>query len=275
MKAVVTGHLGMIGRNLSTRLTLLNYEVMGIGREQERTADHLINDFNPDVIFHCGAEIYDSGKMMSTNVHLTNRIFHAAASTKCSWVIYLGSSSEYGRMNRAMSEADQMNPSTMYELTKSMGTLVARYSSNVFDYRVRVIRPFSVYGPHEKGHKLIPSLYRAYKQQKEISIVPYPVHDWVYVDDFVAGLLLTMQNDDKFDIINIGTGNQYNNKEVVSYFEKVANYQFQIKYTEGLRTFDSACWRCDTKYSRTKYHIEAPTTLEAGLRKYLAFMESV
>ena len=272
MKAVVTGHRGLIGQNLSNKLMSINFEVLGIGRDEAQDCSKDITDFNPDIVFHFGAEIYESQSMMENNVVMTKQIFDAAAKTHCQYVIYCGSSSEYGRLDHAMKETDEMNPSTMYELTKSMGTLIAKYSSNVFDYKVRVIRPFSVYGPYDKPRKLIPNLFRAYKQKTSIRIVPEPVHDWIYIDDFIEGVLKTTTLDDKFDIINIGTGIQTSNKAVVETFELVADHKFDIEYTASLRGFDSNCWLCDPTHAKTRYNIKAETNLVTGLQKYIDFM---
>lgn len=275
MIALITGSGGFLGRNLFNKLTSEDNAVIGISRENIHLLDSIIKKVRPDVVFHFAAEIYDESKMVESNVEMTRNIVESIGRYAIKNFVYCGSSSEYGRCIKPMAETDDVNPSTMYEVTKSAGALLAKYCSNKYGTRTRVVRPFSVYGPYEKERRLIPTIYRKYKNNEVITLVPNPVHDWIYVEDFTNGVLKTLTGSDIFDIINIGTGFQKTNMQVIEAFERVLGCKLKVDIqTSPLREFDSGCWSADTRYSQAKYNIWSHTTLEEGIQKYINFMEN-
>ena len=66
------------------------------------------------------------------------------------------------------------------------------------------------------------------------------MHDYVYIDDFIDALL-SIKNDNLFDIINIGSGIQYTNEEI-KIFEKVTNYYFNEYLPLESKPYDSDIW---------------------------------
>jgi nucleoside-diphosphate-sugar epimerase len=161
-----------------------------------------------------------------------------------------------------MAEHMSLEPETMYEGTKAAATMLARSFSISYGIPILVIRPFTVYGPGEKPSKFIPLLL-ALPDKIRLS---EGAHDYVYIDDFVRILLEVMSScKSLFDIVNIGTGKQTSNLEVVRTVERITGHMFYMEPAQG-KPYDSSSWVCDTEYLRTTYGLTANITLEEGLK---------
>ena len=202
--------------------------------------------------------------MFCTNVSLTHAILHycKTANPTLKRLVIIGSSSEYGRKCEPITEHMSLEPETIYEGTKAAATMLARSFSITYNIPTLVIRPFTVYGPGEKPSKFI-SLLLALPDKIRLS---EGVHDYVYIEDFVRILLEVMSSCKRlFDIVNIGTGKQTSNLEVVRTVERITGHMFYMEPAQA-KPYDSSSWVCDTEYLRTTYGLTANTTLEEGLK---------
>jgi nucleoside-diphosphate-sugar epimerase len=119
-----------------------------------------------------------------------------------------------------------------------------------------------VYGPGEKPSKFIPLLL-ALPDKIRLS---EGVHDYVYIDDFVRILLEVVSSCNKvFELVNIGTGKQTTNLEVVQTVERLTGHIFSMEPAVA-KPYDSSSWVCDTEYLRSSYGLVATTPLEQGLK---------
>lgn len=269
MKILITGITGYVGSNLAAQCESLGYEVIPFHR-----GDHFwkIRAEQPDAIFHCAAEIYKEQEMFSSNVDLTHYLLCAAEAANTKAFIYAGSSSEYGRKVNKITETDYLAPETWYEATKGCGSLLtlARPVPAI------VARPFSIYGKNEPYRRFIPLIYKAYQENTLLTVGP-GVHDFIYIDDFVEGLLFCMERllsgEVRKDVINFGSGVQTSNVELVELFEKIVGEKLNWKFDEQLRKgYDTNQWCCDTTYSAS-LGWRAKTNLATGLENYIRFRQ--
>lgn len=266
MNIVVTGYTGFLGRNIVDRFKYDNLLLIGRDHSIIRT----IKDFNPDYIFHFGAEIYDNSKMIDSNILFTYKLLEATKDINYKAFINCGSSSEYGRKSLPMKEDDYLDPTTMYESTKGACTLLCQSYAKTYDKPIATIRPFSVYGRYEKEHRFIPTLFKKFNDRSEITISK-GVHDFIHIDDFIDGVILISKSDKekiKGDIINLGTGIQYTNHEVYDIFSKM--YGYSIKTTESvnlMRSFDTTNWSANISKAKLKYGFNIKFDFCNGLKQ--------
>jgi len=262
---IITGIRGLIGSHLKTACEAQGYTVHGTTRADSiESTLKLLGQVNPAYIFHTAAELTDESKMFCTNVSLTHAILHYCKTAKASLkrLVIIGSSSEYGRKTEPMAEHMALEPETMYEGTKAAATMLARSFSTSYHIPTLVIRPFTVYGPGEKPSKFIPLLL-ALPDKIRLS---EGVHDYVYIDDFVRILLEVVSSCNKvFELVNIGTGKQTSNLEVVQTVERLTGHIFSMEPAEA-KPYYSSSWVCDTEYLRNSYGLVATTPLEQGLK---------
>ena len=187
MKYIITGYTGFIGKSLLERLT--NQETLVIGRNWQTDPElhNKIQIFNPDYIIHCAAEIKDSSKTFESNILMTNWLLNVTQNIDYKAFISLGSSSEYGNTSYPISEKELLKPRTMYEATKGASTLLCQGFAREYNKPIAVVRPFSVYGAYEPDNRLIPTLFRNFKNNT-ISKISLGVHDFIHIDDFIDGI---------------------------------------------------------------------------------------
>jgi len=266
--AVITGIQGFIGGHLKKACELLGWEVHGTTREDTIASTvKLLKSTNPAYIFHTAAELTDESKMYETNVALTHAILDYCVrlpqGKKPNKLVIFGSSSEYGRKTKPSAETDALEPETIYEGTKAAATYLARSYSITYNIPTVVIRPFTVYGQGEKFKKLIQVLL---KLPKEIELSA-GVHDYIYITDFIDAVfkIINTPRATPFDIVNVGTGKQTTNLEVVKLIEKYTGHSFYTKPRPS-KPYDSDTWVCDTTYSSAEYGLKPKYSIEDGLK---------
>jgi len=265
MKIYVLGSTGFIGQNLVKRYC--NEEVF----EHKRYFDLLakLDYFKPDVIINCAAEIYDGTKMFKVNIEMVEEcLWWCNQNNNKTQFIQLGSSSEYGTVNRASHECDPIVATNMYSATKGAATLLCQGYAQQYNVDVQVIRPYSPYGPGERPHRLFPALWRAFKLDRPMTL-SMGVHDFCYIDDFVDAVDLVIGNDKRIpgEIINVSSGVQTTNAEVLETFRNITSIQGNVEIKADFTT--PAIWQADIGYIQKKYGWKPKFSLEAGIRKFL------
>jgi nucleoside-diphosphate-sugar epimerase len=263
---LITGINGFIAKNLYN--TLINNiklnkdDIIGTTKEESTNITEILNEKKPETIYHIGSEIYNNDKMFESNILLTYKILEYCRTAKnLKRLIIFGSSSEYGRKNKPISEEDNLEPDTIYEGTKSACTMLARSYSFTYKIPIIIIRPFTIYGPNEKENKFMQIIMKKIINNDKTISVSKGVHDYVYIDDFVNALIEIVNNNNNiFDIINIGSGIQTSNKEIIDIFEKTFDYKFDTYLNLESKVYDTECWVCNNnklnKYYKNRISIE-------------------
>lgn len=265
---LITGINGFIAKNLYHKLkSNPNIEVFGTTKQDSLNIVQILNEKKPEYIYHIGAEIYSNDDMFESNVVLTYKILeYCRVSQNLKRLILVGSSSEYGRKTKPMSEYDILEPQTIYEGTKAACTMLAQSYSYTYNIPTFVIRPFTVYGPYEKPNKFLQILFKKKSNNDKNISISNGFHDYIFIDDFIEALLeIVKNNNNTFDIINIGSGIQTSNLEVVKIFEKVTNYYFENYLPLQSKSYDSEMWVCDTTKMNKYYNIKI--NLEDGIHE--------
>jgi nucleoside-diphosphate-sugar epimerase len=169
-----------------------------------------------------------------------------------------------------MSEIELLKPRTMYEATKGASTLLCQGYANEYNKPIVTVRPFSVYGVYESDNRLIPTLFRNFKNNT-ISKISVGVHDFIYIDDFIDGVLSVLYSEEEIiqgDIVHFGSGVQYSNLEVFNIMKTIFNSNLEFEKIDNIfNRYDSLNWVADISYAKSKYKFNPKYTLETGLRE--------
>jgi nucleoside-diphosphate-sugar epimerase len=268
MKYVITGASGFIGTKLYMYLLENNHEVRGIPR------DYLYNYFKlkeyleleqPDVIVHLAA--YGN--------HSTQNNLYMAAEANISATITLLEASKdinYRCLINTSTSSVNLDRQTFYSATKRGAEEICRAFSQEYDKPIVSVRPYSVYGPGEASHRFIPTVIRSIKIGEEFTLAPNARHDWIYIKDFIEGILSVVRRAEylKGETVEVGTGISYSNLDVVENLELIASgrekynqggfvdalgkERANYKVVDSLRSYDSTSWECkesiiDPQYS--------------------------
>lgn len=265
MTILLTGSTGFVGSRLKKRLELDGHQVVAPARGQ-------IDCRHYDIIINCAAELTDESKMYMANVDLTNYLLMVAKAYSVKKFIQIGSSSEYGLTNRPRVESAACIPSNIYEATKLAATNLCLGYASRYDMDICIARPFSLYGPNDKPRKLIPTLYRSHINHQMINVHPGS-HDWLYIDDFIDGLILLLNADrslTKGDIVNFGTSVSSSNDQVVTALEVALGSSLSINRKAGrYHNHDVDNWVADITKARSQYGWVPRYNLASGLKAYV------
>ena len=225
IETFVTGGSGFIGSRLMSRIDAehLSHDDLLFG-----------DDYNCDKMFFLstyGNMASHSDYRMMVNANVSDLL--TIIETCFGWLCYMSSSSvtlpvqtPYSRTKRAAEEILQALP----------------------ELKSCIVRPYSVTGVGEQKEHLIPTLIRSCMEGDPMTFNPYPVHDFVDVEDVVDGLI-TLAGKQFTGIIEFGNGRPVTNQEVREIVEKTCGKKANAKVvSDKLREYDNASWYCQNRH---------------------------
>lgn len=265
MKIFITGSTGFVGSNLVSFFE--DYEVECFQRNVVGLKAQL-NSFQPDWIINCAAEIYNTDKMWSVNVELTKTCVDWITLNPTTKMIQIGSSSEYGIHETPTSEASALLATDIYGTTKAIASMLCISNAKSFGLDIVVVRPYSLFGPKEKAHRLFPKLWQAFKSNQSMQLVE-GVHDFCYIDDFIKAIEVIMfsKNRTNGDVVNISSGVQTTNSEVLDYFRSVTCIEGNVTKLDKFCT--PKVWQADITHAKNTYGWQPSISLRDGIEMFL------
>lgn len=254
-KIFLTGVNGFIARNIRKHLEC-KYEIHGVDRfvlNDPMALQMAVQMIEPDYIIHLAAygnhyDQQDEEEMITANIIKTDLVLQVTKDIPYKCFVNVSTSSVYGKKDKPMSEDMLPETDTFYGATKLAGEYLCRAFAKKYRKPIVNVRPFSVYGDFEASHRFIPQIKNSIRTGETMYIDPKPMHDWIHVIDFVKGVETVMLNPDKLGnrlAINIGTGKQYPNEEVLDKVQWVMDGRANVEYKQSLRAFDSDSWVAD------------------------------
>ncbi len=263
---LVIGKNSFFSKNFCTKLK--NHKLKILGRKDKLGA---ISFKNLDLIINCAADVYVEKKMFNNNTLLVYKILKKYINEKSkAKIIHFGTSAEYGRLNKKANENFLPNPSSVYEGTKSAATMLVQSFSRQFKIPSVIIRPYSIYGPFENSSRILPNIFRHFIIKNELTIYD-GYHDYFYIDDLTDIILKLLQKwtiKSYGEILNVGSGKQFSNYDVLKICEKIIKKKSEAKILKKfLKKYDNKYWLTSTKKINS-YKFNQKTTLEKGIKKY-------
>lgn len=296
-RVLLTGGAGFIGANLTRRLLDLDYEVHLLWKKtsdpwriidiknkihfhtidlaDKKSLRSLMKKIKPTAIFHLASySSYRSQEEVEqiVNVGIVGTLNLLLASKDIPYKIFVntGSSSEYGFKSKPMKEKDLLEPVSFYAAAKSGQTLLCQTFSYQYKKPIVTIRPFSVYGPYEQKDRFIPTITRAVINKKTIRLTGGKQRrDFIYIDDLVEAYIKTFGKEKGLSgkILNIGTGHEYSNDNVVNALFKVTGQKTKIEKGKfPKRIWDSNHWVADVSTAKKLLEWKPKYSLEKGLK---------
>lgn len=291
----ITGGNGFVGSNLAKFLVEKKFDVnllvrkksdlwrlksiikkvkLHIGNiEEKQRLSEIIKQINPKYIIHLSSygntsSENDLNLMVKINILGLKNLLEVSENINYKSLIISGSSSEYGFKNKSMKETDYLLPNSYYSATKGAATLIAQSFAFEKNKPISILRLFSVFGPFEENNRLIPIIIKKAIKQEKIFITKGPIRrDFIFIDDVVNAFYKTMNHKiNNGSIINIGTGKQYTNEEVVKIIEKILKIKLEIgNYPK--KVWDTKNWVANINKAKKELNWQPQYSLEKGLKK--------
>lgn len=304
---LIIGVTGFIGSNLANELVSQGANVHGIIREGSDTwrvkkddgvtlhygditdfenIKELANKIKPHVIYNLAASKSSSTALgnkinfttsANINIAATQNLLEATAHIDYEKFIQIGSASEYGPMDHPIKETDRPEPHTYFGTTKLAGTLSAIQFAKTNKKPVTVLRLFSVYGYMEPKTRFIPRAIRGVYDGSVIALAPPGYkNDCIFIEDVVSACLrAALSNDTVGEIINIGTGVETTNQDIVSIIEDITGNSSDTTLGEfDPHIYDSFSWVADTTKAKEVLKWSPKHTLKEGLEKSIKWIQN-
>lgn len=297
-RILIVGGGGFVGANLTRRLLDLGYDIhliWKISSDPWRLKDvkqkikfhivdiqdkialtALIKKIYPMAIFHLASySAYrnqeDIEKIVNISINGMLNLLLASKDIPYKVFVNTGSSSEYGFKKKPMKENDLLEPISFYAAAKAGQTLLCQAFSHQYNKPIVTLRPFSVYGQYEQNDRFIPTIIRSVIKKIPIKLTEGKQRrDFIYVDDMVNAYVRSLKKGNKLKgkILNIGTGKEYTNDEIVKTLFKVSNKKTAIEKGKfPKRIWDSPHWVANISEAKNLLNWYPIFTLEKGLEK--------
>jgi UDP-glucose 4-epimerase len=184
-------------------------------------------------------------------VRLINVILKVRAFPKL--LIHLGTSEEYGSLTGPFNEMHKERPNSLYSLSKLTATQYLQMVANELDFNSVILRPSNLFGQYQSQNKLIPTIVKSIKENKNFTISSlnkrrefYSINDLVFVIESIIQSTKKL----KGEVLNIGYGESIEIKEIIELTSQYFNHV--PKFTED-NTLIRSNESLDFKVSISKY----------------------
>jgi nucleoside-diphosphate-sugar epimerase len=212
----------------------------------------------PELVFHAADHsAYDRAatlrQVVADGALAMATVLDAAALAGVRRLVLLGSSLAYGEAPVPFREDHPLQPAEIRGASKAASSLLALRYVRDRGLPVTELRLFSVYGPWEPLHRLVPRAIRAALSGEELPLTaPGPRRDPIFVGD-VAEACLAAACAPGIDgmAINVGSGREVPNEEIVRTVEEVVGRPVRTRPgAYPAHATDRAHWQADVARAR-------------------------
>lgn len=149
-------------------------------------------------------------------------------------------------------EQSPLQPRSPYSASKASADLLVLAYVTSFGIDGRITRCSNNFGPRQHPEKMIPTIIRHLRNDTEIPVYGdgNNVRDWLFVDDHVFGIWLTVLNGKSGNAYNLGGGIEYSNNDLIKVISKSMGIGVpKLKYVEDRKGHD---FRYSLSYEKAK-----------------------
>jgi GDP-L-fucose synthase len=299
-KILITGSSGLLGSALVENLKEKKYKNLilinskNVNLTNLNSIKKLITKNNPKYIFHCANKVFGFGgnqsnkfDMLNENLLINSNLLKAVINSKVKKILFVGSTAVYNEKLKYNISEDKIfyrkphSSEYYYSLSKRIMLEQLLALKNFYNIPYVYVVMNNLYGPKDNfdiktGH-VVPSLiHKCLIAKKNNSIFnvwgsPNDKRCFLFSQDAAEALYLCMKQK-KFNVINVGSAQEYKINDLVKIIKNELNFLGKIKWinsdikTIKRRNIDL------TRLKRTGF--KEKWSLLLGIRKTILWLKS-
>jgi nucleoside-diphosphate-sugar epimerase len=279
---LVTGSEGFIGSLLVAKLKSKGYTIFEWDENNGDISTTPIDLQDIDHVFHLAAQTFvpkswdEPYSFYKSNTLGTVNVLEFCKTKEISLTFI--SAYVYGAPNTLpINESHELKPANPYMHSKILAESACKFYSDNFDVKVNIIRPFNIYGPGQSDRFLIPEIIlQTLSNTEEIKVQDLsPKRDFVYIDDLIDAIILSINADGNYNIFNVGSGESYSVKEIIDRVQKIANTNKTVISNDNVRKNEIPDVIADISVAKEKLNWSPKFNLEDGLKKLVEYYKNL
>ncbi|MHC4680530.1 MAG: NAD-dependent epimerase/dehydratase family protein [Planctomycetota bacterium] len=241
-----------------------------------------------EYVFLCAANTSGAAVMETTplahvtpNVVMNTLLLEAAYKALVRKFVFISSNTVYPAVDHPVAE-DEMAPGNVFEKYFCVGwmkqfteILCRMYAQKIKNpMQTVVVRPANIYGPDddfewETSHVLPALIRKAVERHDPVEVWGdgNDVKDFIFIDDFIEGMLLAAERIETFEPVNIATGVPCSIRQALDAILKAADYADADVAFNSSRPTMIPKRLIDVTRARELLGFEARTSLAEGIKK--------
>ena len=217
-----------------------NFKFYKYDLNQKKKISRLFSKNTFEKVLHFAAQpgvIYsykDPKSYYKNNVNATDILIDQIKKNKIKHFIFSSSSSVYGDHKKyPIDENFKFKPKNYYAKTKITCEKLINKKLKNSGISVKIIRPFTVYGPYRRPDMLILKLLSLIKRKKIINIYDYgnQMRDFTFIKDVVNIIfLLSKKTNQKLKVFNICASKPIKINDIILLVQNILNKKIKLRY---------------------------------------------
>ncbi len=278
---LITGADGFIGSALKKHLINNSFNVLDMDQKDgdiiDRKYFEQYIDYDINHVFHLAGKTFvpdsweDPYSFYKTNVLGLENVLEFCRKKNTSMTFV--SAYLYGQPARLpVCEDDIIIPNNPYAHSKYLGEEICRFYTREFNLKITIIRPFNIFGENQNVKFLIPEIIHKVFTDDVIKIKDLsPRRDYLYIEDLISALVLTIKSIGNFNVYNIGYGKSFSVKEIIDIILKLMNSDKPVISDNLIRKNEIPDVVADISRAKKEIGWSPSYTFEEGICKMLQF----
>lgn len=269
-------------KNIKESLKNKNYSLYRVDIRNYLELEKAFKENNIDCIVHLAAmagvrpSIENPILYQEVNGLGTQNILEMAKKYSIKNLVMASSSSVYGNCDKVPFKEDFIVDYAIspYAATKKSNEVMAHVYHKLFNMNIIMLRFFTVYGPKQRPDLAINKFTRLMLEDKEIPMYGdgSTSRDYTYVDDIVDGIIKSTEyvfnNDNVYEIINIGNSTPISLKEMIDIIGEVLGVTPKIEQLP-MQPGDVERTYADISKAKELLNYAPKTSFKEGIKKFV------